>query len=200
MCTKATVVEGIKPCCYHFLVATGFLSLVTPCLSVHFRGFENPFITLTLTFQASSHNPTISDHLTIYTYYFSSLLLLAMPSLRGLLFTSLLYFTFLVTILLKNPTKLLLSQQQIHSFVWFDRLGESSPEDCLLVTMTDVLTTVRFETAKNIGSTDRRHKYRKATINNLRDSDDDVGQCHQQQSFWGLLSPGRSNHLPANTL
>ena len=35
----------------------------------------------------------------------------------------------------------------------------------------------------------------------LRDSDDDfrsgcrnVGQCHQQQSFSGLLSPGRSNH------
>ena len=34
-----------------------------------------------------------------------------------------------------------------------------------------------------------------------RDSDDDfrsgcrnVGQCHQQQSFSGLLSPGRSNH------
>ena len=40
-----------------------------------------------------------------------------------------------------------------------------------------------------------------SSIHNLRDSDDDlrsrcrnVGQCHQQQSFSGLLSPGRSNH------
>ena len=39
------------------------------------------------------------------------------------------------------------------------------------------------------------------TIRNSHDSDDDfrsgcrnVGQCHQQQSFSGLLSPGRSNH------
>ena len=42
---------------------------------------------------------------------------------------------------------------------------------------------------------------RKLTIRNSHDSDDDfrsgcrnVGQCHQQQSFSGLLSPGRSNH------
>ena len=47
---------------------------------------------------------------------------------------------------------------------------------------------------------DQRHKYRKLTIRNSHDSDDDfrsgcriVGQCHQQQSFSGLLSPGRSN-------
>ena len=39
------------------------------------------------------------------------------------------------------------------------------------------------------------------SIHNSHDSDDDfrsgcrnVGQCHQQQSFSGLLSPGRSNH------
>ena len=51
------------------------------------------------------------------------------------------------------------------------------------------------------GQTDQRHKYRKLTIRNSHDSDDDfrsgcrnVGQCHQQQSFSGLLSPGRSNH------
>ena len=49
--------------------------------------------------------------------------------------------------------------------------------------------------------TDQRHKYRKLTLYNSHDSDDDfrsgcrnVGQCHQQQSFSGLLSPGRSNH------
>ena len=47
----------------------------------------------------------------------------------------------------------------------------------------------------------QRHKYRKLTIHNLHDSDDDflsgcrnVCQCNQQQSFSGLLSPGRSNH------
>ena len=45
------------------------------------------------------------------------------------------------------------------------------------------------------------NKYRKLTIHNSHDSDDDfrsgcrnVGQCHQQQPFSGLLSPGRSNH------
>ena len=39
------------------------------------------------------------------------------------------------------------------------------------------------------------------SIHNSHDSDDDfrsgcrnVAQCHQQQSFLGLLSPGRSNH------
>ena len=43
--------------------------------------------------------------------------------------------------------------------------------------------------------------YVSGTIRNSHDSDDDfrsgcrnVGQCHQQQSFSGLLSPGRSNH------
>ena len=45
------------------------------------------------------------------------------------------------------------------------------------------------------------NKYHKLMIHNLLDCDDDfrstcrnVGQCHQQQSFSGLLSPGRSNH------
>ena len=47
----------------------------------------------------------------------------------------------------------------------------------------------------------QKNKYRKLTIHNSHDSDDDfrsgcgnVGQCHQQQSFSGPLSPGRSNH------
>ena len=60
-----------------------------------------------------------------------------------------------------------------------------------------------------VGDIDRRfdnlsgshHQSHVMTLMKRHDSDDDfrsgcrnVGQCHQQQSFSGLLSPGRSNH------